>query len=297
MGCKIAYIKLLKNRLENDMNYKLVADSSSNVLTIAGTAFASVPLKIITTRDEFVDDEKLDVADMVDRIRDTKGKSGTSCPNMADWLAAFEGADRIFAVTITSNLSGSYAAAAQAAREYEDTHPGAKVCVIDSLSAGPELELILERLEAWIAEGRDFDRMAADIRAYQKHTHLAFSLESLTNLARNGRVSPAVAKLAGVLGIRVVGVASEQGTLEPLHKCRGEKKALLTLVEEMVKRGFDGGRVRIAHCFNPEAAKELARQIRERFPKSQIRLRPCGALCSFYAERGGLLLGFEDALA
>lgn len=279
------------------MHYRLVADSSANLLTMEDTDFTSVPLKIITAQDEFVDDEKLDVEAMVDRIRDTKGKSGTSCPNMADWLAAFEGADRIFAVTITSNLSGSYAAAAQAAREYEESHPGAKVCVIDSLSAGPELELILEKLREWMAEGRDFDRMASEIQTYQKHTHLAFSLESLTNLARNGRVSPAVATIAGVLGIRVVGVASEQGTLEPLYKCRGEKKALSTLVEELAKRGFGGGRVRIAHCFNLEAAKALASQIRERFPASQILLRPCAALCSFYAERGGLLIGFEDALA
>ena len=279
------------------MTYKLVADSSANVLTMEDANYVSVPLKIITAQDEFVDDEKLDVRAMVDRVRETKGKSGTSCPNMGEWLAAFEGADRVFAVTITSNLSGSYAAAVQAAREYEDTHPGAKVCVIDSLSAGPELELILDRLARWIAEGRSFEDMESGIRAYQKHTHLAFSLESLTNLARNGRVSPAVAKIAGVLGIRVVGVASEQGTLEPLHKCRGEKKALSALVEEMVKRGFGGGEVRIAHCFNPEAARDLARQIRERFPASRIRLRTCTALCSFYAELGGLMLGFEDALA
>lgn len=278
------------------MNYKLVADSSANVLTMEGLSFTSVPLKIITATDEFVDDEKLDVEAMVDRIRDTKGKSGTSCPNMAEWLAAFEGSNRIFAVTITSNLSGSYAAAVQAAREYEQNNPGARVCVIDSLSAGPELELILEKLQEWIAEGRDFDTMEADIRKYQKHTHLAFSLESLTNLARNGRVSPAVAAIAGVLGIRVVGVASEQGTLEPLHKCRGEKKALSTLLEEMIRRGFDGGRVRIAHCMNLEAAEALAQKIRERFPSSQILLRSCTALCSFYAERGGLMLGFEDAL-
>ncbi|MBQ9761915.1 MAG: DegV family protein [Oscillospiraceae bacterium] len=276
------------------MRYKLVADSSANVFAMDGVDYASVPMKIITTQAEYVDNTALDVAAMVDEIKVTKGKSGTSCPNMQDWLDAFEGADRVFAVTITSNLSGSHASCVQAAADYESENPGAKVCVIDSLSAGPELGLILEKLKAWIAEGRDFDRMAADIAEYLKHTHLSFSLESLTNLARNGRVSPAVAKIAGVLGIRVVGVASDHGTLEPLHKVRGEKKALDTLFGDMKERGYKGGLVRIADCFNKEAADYLESLIRKDFPRATVQHEPCSALCSFYAERGGLLVGYED---
>ena len=88
------------------MIYKLVADSSANVYSMP-LNYANVPLTINTANDEFVDDGTLDVADMVERIRLTKGKSGTSCPNVFNWLRAFEGADRIFAVTITGNLSGS----------------------------------------------------------------------------------------------------------------------------------------------------------------------------------------------
>ena len=276
------------------MNFKLVADSSANVFHMSGVDYASVPMKIITTQAEYVDDPNLDVAAMVDAIKVTKGKSGTSCPNVHDWLQAFDGGDRVFAVTITSNLSGSHASAIQAAADYEAANPGAKVCVIDSLSAGPELGLILEKLQQWIAEGREYERMVEDIRAYQSHTHLAFSLESLTNLARNGRVNPAVAKIAGVLGIRVMGVASEVGTLEPLHKCRGEKKAIETIVDEMRKRGYNGGRVKIAHCFNENAAETLKGMIHAAWPTADVAIELCSALCSFYAERGGLLVGFED---
>jgi DegV family protein with EDD domain len=276
------------------MIYKLTADSSANIFTMPGGSFASVPMKIITTQAEYTDEPALDVAEMVDAIKVTKGKSGTSCPNVHDWLQAFAGADRVFAVTITSNLSGSHASAVQAAADYEDANPGAKVCVIDSLSAGPELGLILEKLSQWIAEGREYEQMVADIRDYQSHTHLAFSLESLTNLARNGRVSPAVAKIAGVLGIRVMGVASEVGTLEPLHKCRGEKKAIETIYEEMRARGYAGGRVKIAHCFNENAAEILKAMLLADWPKADVTIEPCTALCSFYAERGGMLVGFED---
>lgn len=276
------------------MTYKLVADSSANLFSMDRVAFSGVPMKIITANAEYVDTPELDVPAMVAAIKGTKGKSGTSCPNMQDWLDAFEGADRIFAVTITSNLSGSWASCVQAAREYEALTPGAKVTVIDSLSAGPELALILEKLQAWINEGRAYEQIAADIAQYQKHTHLSFSLESLTNLARNGRVSPAVAKIAGVLGIRVVGVASAEGTLEPLHKIRGEQKALAALYQDMKDRGYAGGAVRIANCMNPSAAAYLEGLIHQEYPSAKVTHESCTGLCSFYAEQGGLLVGYED---
>lgn len=276
------------------MNFKIVADSAANVLTLSGVDYSSVPLKIITARAEYVDDEKLDVRNMVEELKVTKGKSGTSCPNIHDWLQAFGDADCVFAVTITSNLSGSCAAARQAAEEYEQRNPDAKVHVIDTLSAGPEMALIIEQLKTWILEGLSFEEIKDRIQAYQTRTHLLFSLESLTNLARNGRVNPAVAKIAGVLGIRVVGAASQEGTLQQLHKCRGEKKALEMLLKEMTGRGFRGGKVRIAHCFNPGAAAAFSEKVLAEYPGSEIYVEPTTALCSFYAELGGLMVGFES---
>ena len=60
-----------------------------------------------------------------------------------------------------------------------------------------------------LAEGKEFDEICEEMLRYHKHTHLLFSLESLANLARNGRVKPAVAAVARMLGIRVIGQASE----------------------------------------------------------------------------------------
>ena len=275
------------------MGFKLVSDSSSNVRQLSGVEYANVPMKIITSTAEYVDDASLDVQDMVEQVRQTKGKSGTSCPNIHEWLQAFGEAQNVFAVTITSNLSGSCTAARQAGQEYESEHPGRRVCVLDSLSTGPEMGLILEKLKEWILQELSFDMIREKIQAYMEKTHLLFSLQSLTNLARNGRVNPAVAKLAGVLGIRIVGMASEEGTLQTLHKCRGEKKTLDTLFTEMKRLGFSGGKARISHCLNLESANSLKERILDAFPRSDVRIEPCTALCSFYAEQGGLLVGFE----
>ena len=141
----------------------------------------------------------------------------------------------------------------------------------------------------------DFESVVKAVHTYQTSTRTLFCLQSLANLARNGRVNPAAAKLAGVLGIRVVGKASEQGTLEMLHKCRGERKAMDTVFAEMVSNGFCGGRLRISHCQNGEAAEALKQAALAAYPGSDVKIMNCGALCSFYAERGGLIIGYEGA--
>lgn len=272
---------------------KIVADSSANLLALQRTDFAVAPLKIITAEREFVDDRELNVAEMVNFFNSYKGKSKTSCPNPADWLDAFGDADEVYCVAITSGLSGSYNAACVAKEMYEAENEGKQVCVIDSLSAGPELVLIVEKLEEYIAEGKPFCEICEKIRQYQQKTGLTFMLESLKNFAANGRVSPAVAKVVGVLGIRVVGRASAQGTLEPTSKCRGESKALDALVSSLKEAGLQRGKVRIAHCQNEDAAKALTQKIHTVFPEADVQISKCLGLCSYYAEKGGMLVGFE----
>ena len=272
---------------------KIVADSSANIISLDGASFASAPLKVITDSCEFVDDAKTSVNDMIEYFETYKGRSKTSCPNTVDWLDAFGDADDIFCVTITSGLSGSYNSACVAKQVYEADCPDHRVFVIDSLSAGPELMLIVEKLRDYILEGLTFEEICVKIKAYQETTSLVFVLESLKNFAANGRVSPAVAKIAGVLGIRIVGEASPQGTLAPVSKCRGEAKSLTAMLNYLKENYLKSGKVRIAHCMNSSAANELKQMILEAFPNVDVQIHPCRILCSYYAEKGGMLVGFE----
>ena len=272
---------------------KIVADSSANLQSLETVPFQSAPLKIITAEREFVDDDQLDLEEMLHYFRSYKDRSKTACPGPGDWLHAFGDAQDIFCVTITSGLSGSYNAACVAKEMYEAEHPGRRVHVIDSLSAGPELTLIVYKLEQLITEGKDYDQICSIIQEYTKTTGLLFMLESLNNFAANGRVSPAVAKLAGVLGIRIVGKASDEGTLEPTDKCRGEAKSLATLLSRLKENGLKTGYVHLAHCCNESAANKLKSMIEAELPDVTVGISQNLGLCSYYAEQGGLLVGYE----
>lgn len=277
----------------NPYNMKIVADSSADVFELDKIPFAAAPLKIMTDEKEYVDDKDLDVEGMVNDLLAYSGKSSSACPSPQAWVDAFGDAQYVFCVTITSNLSGSYNSANIAKNDYEAEYPGRKVMVIDSLSAGSELGLIIDKLQELICEGKTFEEICDLITEYQKHTGLVFMLESLKNLANNGRVSKIVASAAGVLGIRIVGKASDVGTLEQLAKCRGERNALPTMFKIMKELGYAGGRLIIGHCLNEKAAIKFKEMVLAEFPDCKTELRNLGALCSFYAEKGGLLVGFE----
>mgnify|MGYP002537207128 CR=1 FL=1 len=283
--------------MEIDEMKRIVVDSSASLYKLDGIDFASVPLKIVTDEREYLDDGTLDAVEMATTLRTYKGKTSTSCPNVSDWLAAYEGADEVYAITITGTLSGSYNAAQLAAEEYQQENPGKRVFVLDSLSTGPEQRLLAEHLRDLLAEGKEFDEVCEEMLRYHKHTHLLFSLESLANLARNGRVKPAVAAVARMLGIRVIGQASEAGELDVLCKTRGEHGALERIVLELKEHGYTNGRLHISHCGNPAAAERLKHMVKAVFDGAKVDISECGGLCSYYAELGGLLVGYEDAEA
>ena len=274
------------------MSFRIVSDSSSNVLSMGDVNYTTVPLKIIAEK-EYVDDAALDLAGMMEDLRNHKGKSGSSCPNVGEWLEAFGDAEEVFCVTISKNLSGSYAASVQAGQTYMEEHPGRKVFTFDSLAVGPEMAMIIDKIRECEAAGDDYETTKAKVLDYHNHIHTLFCLESMLNLARNGRVSMAVAKIAGMLGIRVAGIA-QGGQVTPVHKPRGAKKATHTLVEMVKERGFrDGNILRVAHCFAEEAAQAFKDAVLAQFPNTRFILEHTTALCSFYAEAGGLIIGFE----
>lgn len=272
---------------------KIVSDTSSDIWGLDGVDFAYAPMKIITDEREFVDNAELDTEEMVNYLDSYKGKSKSSCPNTGDWLEAFGDADDIFCVTITSGLSGSYNSACAAKQIYESENEGKRVFVIDTLSAGPEMTLTVKKLEEFIKNGTPYEEICEGITEYLKSTGLIFMLKSLKTFANNGRVSPIIARLVGIAGICIVGKASDEGTLEPMHKCRGEKRSLEALVSELEAHGFKTGKVSIGHCFNEDAALALKDMIREKFGDVEIEIHKFRGLCSFYAEKGGVLIGFE----
>ncbi|MCR4634340.1 MAG: DegV family protein [Erysipelotrichaceae bacterium] len=272
---------------------RIIADSSCDLYSPDLQDFKTVPLTVYTDERSFLDAEDLDVSEMLDYLARYKDRSYTSCPSIDAWSEAFQGADEIIAVTITSALSGSYNSALSAAQMYMDEHPGAKVSVIDSLSTGGEEILLIEKIDELRKQGLSFEEIDAQARAYLKTTRLFFSFFSLHNLAQNGRVNKIVAASLNVLNIGVTGTATQEGTIAVTGKARGEKKCQKVLLEEMEKAGFNGKKAIITHTENPEGAESLKELVLSKYPQADITIHATRGLCSYYMERRGVVICLE----
>ena len=279
------------------MTWKIVADSGCDYRTIENiavdTLFENVPLSIQVNDEIFIDNAQLNIDDMMKKMYATSSASKSACPSPDDYMKAFDGASNIFVVTITGTLSGSHNSAQVAKKLYLEEHPDVNIHIIDTLSAGGENDLIIKKLNFLIGQGLSYEEVGTEITAYQTKTKLLFVLAKVDNLVKNGRLSKLVGAVVGLLNIRMVGEASQDGKLELLQKARGAKKSLIAAFDELIKAGYAGGQIIIAHRNNLKFCQQFSEMVREKFPQAVIEVIPTSGLCSFYAEENGLLIGYE----
>ena len=277
--------------------FKIVADSSCDLTSLAHLSsdqqFGRAPLRILVGDTEYVDEAGLDTRAMMDAVYAFKGKTGSACPSPEEYADHCRSADETYIVTISSNLSGSYNSAVLARDLVLAESPEKKIHVFNTLTAGPELSLIVEEIARLASSGLPFEMVCAEVERYMQRTTLLFQLNSLENLTNNGRVSKMAGMTAKLLGIHMIGIASDVGTVQPLHKCRGTEKTYRLVLQEMSERGFTGGRVILGHAFQEKGAEMMKNMILEEFPSARITVMPLSGLCCYYAEEGGLLVGFE----
>lgn len=280
------------------MQWKLVADSSCDLAVQkmempAGAAFATVPLKIIVGDQTFVDDHLLDVKAMRSALETYKGKTSSACPSPEEWAQEFREADQSIAVAMTSALSGTYNSARVAREMVLEEEPNKKIHVIDTKSTAGHMVLLCRRIRSWIEENRPFEEICAKADELNRNLRLLFTLQSFETLVKNGRMNKLVGLMATRLHIRAVGRATEEGELGILKKARGEEKALTALVDTMEELSvMNNKEVFIHHSENPAAAEKVRSMIEEKYSSCKAYILPCRGLTSYYAEKGGVLVGF-----
>jgi DegV family protein with EDD domain len=275
-------------------NIKLIIDSSSNMKSDPDHNVEVVPLNISFGGKDYIDDQNLNIREFLNDMNQNQVAGKTTCPSIQAWLNALEGTEKAIIITMTSGMSGTFSSALQAKTMYEEKHPTSQIIVVDSRSAGPELTIVLHGIEKMIQGDIRFVDLEEVIAKFRMRTHLLFILQSLHNLSLNGRVSPAAAKVAGLLKINLIGTASKEGKLEPLTKARGMKKAMRELLKYMKDDNYHGGEVIIDHCENEKDAEIIKDKILAEYPDAQVTIRPMRGLCSFYAEEGGIMVGFHE---
>lgn len=278
------------------MKWKILTDTGSNIREITNlpedTTFDLIPLILHVDKKDFVDVPSLDIEELIGAVKGSSSSS-SACPAPGAYAEKFSGADNVICFTLSSELSGSYNSAELGKSIALEQNPDANIHIFNSRSAGGELDLLVKKAISLVDEGKDFDEVIAGLTDYHANTHTGYMLKSIENLVKNGRVNKVVGSLVGLLNIHVIGIRSNEGTIEMSNRARGEKKALKIFLKDLIENGYSGGKMELAHVLNPDLADTFADQVREKFPNADINIVPTSGLCSFYAEKGGLMVGYE----
>lgn len=280
------------------MSWAIIADSSCNLRDYTpqapDTLYAYAPLKINVGGTEYADDANLDVAELNRRVSEEKSASSSACPSAGEWAELFRSAENVIAITISANLSGSFEAASMA-RDLVQEEGGHRIHLVNSRAAGGKLEMLVILLDRYLTVHPDatFEEACAYIDGIEQNSSVLFSLSSYENLTKSGRMPKMAGILANKLSIRVLGCASEEGTIKIVAPTRGQKKMIAKVIQSMESDGYKGGLVCMDHVDNEAGCQEIAAAIIAKWPEAEIMIMPCGGLCSYYAESKGIIIGYD----
>lgn len=280
------------------MSWAIIADSSCNLRDYTpqapDTLYAYAPLKINVGGTEYSDDANLDVAELNRLVAKEKSASSSACPSAGEWAELFRSAENVIAITISANLSGSFEAASMA-RDLVQEEGGHRIHLVNSRAAGGKLEMLVILLDRYLTVHTEatFEEACAYIDGIEQCSTVLFSLSSYENLTKSGRMPKMAGILANKLSIRVLGTASEEGTIKIVAPTRGQKKMVAKVVQTMEADGYKGGLVCMDHVDNEAGCQEIAAAITAKWPEAEIMIMPCGGLCSYYAEAKGIIIGYD----
>ena len=240
-----------------------------------------VPVRVFFGSENYLDRVTIMPAEFYARFAVTDVAPTTSQPPPADFTQVYRNvathAGSIVSVHLSGAVSGTLQAARVGARPVEKTafeH-------VDSRNVSVGLGLIVRAAAEAAEAGKSADEVARIARAAAERARLFIAVPTLEHLVRGGRVSAVRGFLARLLGLLPVLTLSAEGKAEAVAKARGFEAARRKMMALLFAAADSAGakasrRFGVAHCDSSELAEALAREIRERYPESDVMIVECG---------------------
>ena len=277
------------------MKYKIVVDSCCELPENLKNdeKFESVPLVLTVEGEDIIDDATFDQASFLKKVADSPNCPKSSCPSPERYMKAYEcDAERIYAVTLSAELSGSYNSAVLGKNLFQEEHPDVNVHVFNSRSASIGETLIALKIVECEEAGLPFEETVAVVEKYIESQNTFFVLENLETLRKNGRLGLVKGLVASALKIKPVMGSTDEGTICQLGQTRGMNKALVKMVDFIIQKTTDSENkvLAISHCNCPERAEILKEAILERMKLKDIIILDTKGVSSMYANDGGVIV-------
>ncbi len=226
----------------------------------------------------------MEIKEFYDRMRDG-AVAKTAAVNLdafkTSFASALEQGKDVLYVAFSSGLSSTYHTSTLAAEELMEEYPGRKVLPVDTLAASAGHGMLIYLAVEQKKQGATLEEAARCIEENKLHLCHWFTVDDLVYLKRGGRVSPTVALVGGLLGIKPVLHMDNEGHLINRGKVRGRKASLAALVDEYEALALEPGKAPVYIC-NADCADDVE------ILKDMLRER-CGAEVDLVVDIGPVI--------
>ena len=277
------------------MSYKIIVDSCGELTEEMKRSgyYETASLSIDIDEHHIVDDETFDQKRFLALIAQSPNSPKSSCPSPETYMAGYRcEAERVYAVTLSAELSGSYNSAVLAKNLCHEEYGEKDIYVFNSRSASVGETLIALKIQECEEAGMEFEEVVRTVEGYIEGQHTYFVLETLETLRKNGRLKGIKSLMASALNIKPVMGSTPQGTICQLGQARGMKKALEKMIDE-VARGVKRPEEKvlaISHCNCPERAGRVKELLLERMRPRDVIVLDTAGISSMYAADGGIIV-------
>lgn len=276
------------------MDYKLVVDSCCELIPeLNELNTQSAALSIMLDGVNYTDDEHLDIQHFIKAMRSSKTAAKSACPSPDVFAEKFKKGMNVFAVTLSSKLSGSYNSAVLGAKLAMEDCPERKVHVFDSQSASAGEIAVSLKIKECIDQKMDFDSIVNTVTKFIKEMKTFFILETLDSLIKAGRMNRIVGYAASMMSLRPI-MGSDNGMIKLCEKARGSVRAFTRLVDLIGENctNFAERTLVITHCNNERQAHFIKTEAMRRFHFKDVKVASTGGISTMYANEGGVVIAF-----
>ena len=225
------------------------------------------------------------------------GVAKTAAVNAETFREAFteelEAGKDILYIGFSTGLSTTANSAQIAAEELREKYPERKIIAIDTLAASAGEGLVVYLALQKKNEGKSIEEVAEFVREISPKMCHWFTVDDRVYLKRGGRVSPTVALVGTVLGIKPILHVDDEGHLINVDKVRSRKGSIRALADKYGELHIDPELpVFISHGDCYDEADALGQMLKERYGVKEVLLTYIGPVIGAHAGPGTIALFF-----
>ena len=275
------------------MSYKIVVDSCCELPENYknDSRFEIVPLGLEVGDYIIQDDANFNQREFLQKVAAYPLCPKSSCPSPERFREAYhDGADEVYAVTLSSHLSGSYNSAELGKSLYAEKYGDKKIHVVDSESASCGETQLVEKIIACKEAGLGFEETVKAVETFKRKMRTYFVLDNLETLRKNGRLSSVKALVASTLNIKPV--IGNLGVIEQKGQAIGINKALAKMADCIVGdvENPEERTLMITHCNCLERAAFMRGLMEKRASYRSVLIMDTAGVSSMYANDGGVIV-------